>query len=80
MVDSNQYIVHILVPLMHQSFVTTPPPSPTHREGWGIAGLKCRQLLFGCPLSAGEMTGFDIRILIPGRFSIAKGGEKRAKF
>ena len=34
-------------PLMHQSFVTTVPPTYTHTltygEGWGIARLKCGQ-------------------------------------
>ena len=34
------------------------------------------QLLFECPRSAGEMKGFDIRILTPGRFFLAKGGAK----
>ena len=37
---------------MHQSFVTTAPPS---MEGWGKAGLKCGAI-FHCPRSAEEMT------------------------
>ena len=43
-------------------------------EGWGIAGLKCEAIFEFPRRSAGEMTGFDITILTPGRFSIAKGG------
>ena len=34
------------------------------------------QLLFKCPGSACEITGFDIKIFTPERFSTAKGGAK----
>ena len=52
-----QVLKFAVVYFMHQSFVSTAPPSPT-----GIAVL--RQLLFNCPCSAGEITGgFTLGIL-----------------
>ena len=59
---------------MHQSFATTAPPPMG--KGGGQPGQSAGQLLFKSPRTAGEMTGFDIRILTPGRFSIAKSGAK----
>ena len=62
---------------MHQSFVTTAPH--TYGEGWGIAMLKCRAITFhfsSVHSVQGKRLGFDIRILKPGRFSIAKSWAK----
>ena len=62
---------------MHQSFVTTAPPPPPHGEEFGIAVLKCWAITFRVsPQCRGNEGGFDIKILPPGRFPIAKGGTK----
>ena len=65
---------------MHQSFVTTAPPPHTHtyREGWGIAGLKCRAI--ECPLSAGKMTGFWHKDLYPREMFYCEGRGKEQSF
>ena len=60
--------------IMHQSFIATA------LQLWGRVGnswAKVRGNYFSSvPAVQGKWYGFDIRILTPGRFSIAKGGAK----
>ena len=64
---------------MHQSFVTPPPPPHTHTSMGkdGDSRAKVRDNYFSSVLAVlGKLRGFDIRMLSPGRFYIAKGGAK----
>ena len=51
-----------------------PPPTG---KGEVTARLNCRAITSSVPAVQGKLRGFDIRILTPGRFFIAKGRTKR---
>ena len=66
--------------VLHQSFVSTAPPTTPHpllRGRMGDCLAKVQGSYFSSvPSVQRKLQGFDIRILTPGRFSIAKGGAK----
>ena len=58
------------VPIMHQSFVSTPP---TYRDSGGIAGLtvQCKYFLI-VPALPGKCWGYNIGTITPLRFSLTR--------
>ena len=66
--------------VIHQSFVTTPPPPAYLRGRMGDSRAKVRgNYIFNVPAVHVKWQGFDIKIFTRERFSIAKGREKRSK-
>ena len=55
---------------MHQSFVSTPPPTGI------VVGYGAVQVLFDCPAVPGNCGGFNSGTLTIVRFSVVKGGAK----
>ena len=81
----NLYFSVIKVSMLCTSHLKPPPPPPpphprTYGEGWGIAGLKCGAITFRVsPQCRGSDGVLTLGSIPPGRFSIAKSGQ-RAKF
>ena len=65
---------------MHHLFVTTATPTPNLRGRVGDSWAKVWGNYFSCvPAVQGKLPCFDIRILTPGRQSVAKGGAFKSK-